>query len=41
MTGDELSEHLREILDTTAIGALVQKYGIQERERKLNVFESR
>jgi hypothetical protein len=39
MTGDELREHLREILDTTTIGALVQKYGIQERERKLNVFE--
>lgn len=39
MTGDELREHLREILDAEAIGSLVERYGIQERERKLNVFE--
>lgn len=39
MTGDELREHLREVLDEDALGALVAKYGIQERERKLNVFE--
>jgi len=39
MTGDELRGHLREVLDATVIGALVAKYGIQERERKLNVFE--
>jgi putative transposase len=39
MTGDELREHLREVLDEDALGALVTKYGIQERERKLNVFE--
>jgi putative transposase len=39
MTGDELREHLRETLDAKAIGELVETYGIQERERKLNVFE--
>jgi len=39
MTGDELRGHLREALDAGAIGALVAKYGIQERERKLDVFE--
>jgi hypothetical protein len=39
MTGEELREHLREVLDADAIGALVAKYGIQERERKLDVFE--
>lgn len=39
MTGDELREHLREVLDAGAISALVAKYGIQERERKLDVFE--
>ena len=39
MTGDELREHLRGSLDATAIGELVEKYGIQERERKLDVFE--
>lgn len=39
MTGDELREHLREVLDADAIGALIAKYGIQERERKLDVFE--
>ena len=39
MTGDELREHLREVLDADAIRALVAKYGIQERERKLDVFE--
>jgi putative transposase len=38
MTGDELREHLRETLDAKAIGELVETYGIQERERKLNVF---
>lgn len=39
MTGDELRGHLREVLNADAIGALVAKYGIQERERKLDVFE--
>lgn len=39
MTGDELREHLTETLDATMIGALAEKYGLQERERKLNVFE--
>jgi putative transposase len=39
MTGDELREHLREVLDAEAISVLVAKYGIQERERKLDVFE--
>lgn len=39
MTGDELREHLREILNAEAISLLVEKYGIQERERKLDVFE--
>lgn len=38
MTGDELREHLEETLDTAEIGALAEKYGVQERERKLNVF---
>jgi hypothetical protein len=38
MTGDELREHLREILDVETISTLVQKYGIQHRERKLDVF---
>lgn len=39
MTGDELREHLREVLDAETIGTLVATYGIQERERKLDVFE--
>jgi len=39
MTGDELRKHLTETLDATVIGALSEKYGVQERERKLNVFE--
>jgi len=39
MTGDELREHLTQTLDATAIDALAEKYGVQERERKLNVFE--
>lgn len=39
MTGDELRGHLREILDAEAIGSLAKRYGIQERERKLDVFE--
>ena len=39
MTGEELREHLRETLDSTVIGELAERYGIQERERKLNVFE--
>lgn len=39
MTGDELRAHLVETLDATAIGALAEKYGVQERERKLNLFE--
>jgi hypothetical protein len=38
MTGDELREHLREILDVETISTMVQKYGIQERERKFDVF---
>jgi hypothetical protein len=39
MTGDELREHLRETLDATMIHSLAAKYGVQERERKLIVFE--
>lgn len=39
MTGDELRDHLRETLDTKTIHALSDKYGVQERERKLIVFE--
>lgn len=39
MTGDELREHLRETLDATMIHSLAEKYGVQERERKLIVFE--
>jgi hypothetical protein len=39
MTGDSLRAHLRETLSAHAIRALADKYGVQERERKLNVFE--
>lgn len=39
MTGDELRAHLREVLDADAIAALVAKYAMQQRERKLNIFE--
>jgi putative transposase len=39
MTGDSLRAHLRETLSIDAIRALADKYGVQERERKLNVFE--
>ena len=39
MDGDALREHLRETLNVDAIRDLVDKYGVQERERKLNVFE--
>ena len=39
MTGDELRAHLREVLDAEAIATLAAKYRIQQRERKLDVFE--
>ena len=39
MTGDELREHLHATLDAKAIHALAGKYGVQERKRKLIVFE--
>jgi putative transposase len=39
MTGEELRDHLRETLDASAIRVLVEKYGLQERERKFDVFE--
>jgi hypothetical protein len=39
MTGESLRAHLREALSADAIRALADKYGVQERERKLNVFE--
>src|SRR5579863_8153033 len=39
MDGDALREHLRETLDVVAIQELADKYGVQERERKLDVFE--
>jgi hypothetical protein len=39
MTGDELREHLRETLDARAVDELAEKYAVQERERKLLVFE--
>lgn len=39
MTGEELREHLRKTLDVKKIHALAAKYGVQERERKLLVFE--
>jgi putative transposase len=39
MTGDSLRAHLRETLSIDAIRALADKYGAQERERKLDVFE--
>ena len=39
MTGDELRDHLNANLDPKAIHALAGAYGVQERERKLLVFE--
>ena len=39
MTGDELKAHLRDTVNPVAVDALVHKYGIQVRERKLDVFE--
>jgi putative transposase len=39
MTGDSLRAHLREALSIDAIRALADEYGVQERERKLDVFE--
>lgn len=39
MDGDSLREHLRETLNADAIRGLADKYGVQERERKLDVFE--
>ena len=39
MDGDALREHLRETLSVEAIRGLADKYGVQERERKFDVFE--
>jgi len=39
MDGDSLREHLRETLSAETISELADKYGVQERERKLDVFE--
>ena len=39
MTGESLRAHLLEALSADAVRALADKYGIQERERKLDVFE--
>jgi putative transposase len=39
MDGDSLRVHLRETLSAEAIHGLADKYGVQERERKLDVFE--
>jgi len=39
MTGDELKRHLHDTINPAAVAALVQKYDIQVRERKLDVFE--
>ena len=39
MDGDSLREHLRETLDAESIRRLAGQYGVQERERKLDVFE--
>ena len=39
MDGDSLREHLRGTLDAEAIRRLANKYGVQERERKLDLFE--
>src|SRR5260370_6186578 len=39
MDGDSLRKHMRETLSAEAIHNLADKYGVQERERKLNVFE--
>src|SRR5260370_27678106 len=39
MDGDSLRKHMRETLSAEAIHNLADKYGVQERERKLDVFE--
>lgn len=39
MTGEELKEHFQEIIDVRLLCELAKKYGIQERQRKLDVFE--
>ena len=39
MDGDSLRKHMRETLSAEAICELAEKYGVQERERKLDVFE--
>lgn len=39
MTGEELRELLRTTLDPTMLGELAETYGVQQRERKLNVTE--
>jgi hypothetical protein len=39
MTGDELRDYLGKTLDAAAIKALSAKFGVQERDRKLVVFE--
>ena len=39
MDGDALRQHVRDTLSADAIRELADKYGVQERERKLDVFE--
>lgn len=39
MDGDSLRQHLRDTLNADAIRQIADKYGVQERERKLDVFE--
>jgi hypothetical protein len=39
MDGDSLRQHFRDTLSADAIRELADKYGVQERERKLDVFE--
>ena len=39
MTGEELRELFRATLDPSMLGELVEQYGVQQRDRKLNVIE--
>lgn len=39
MTGEELRELFMETLDPALLGGLVEEYGVQQRDRKLNVTE--
>ena len=39
MTGEELRELFMNTLDPALLGGLVEEYGVQQRDRKLNVTE--